>query len=190
MPTALLATLYFVCPYIIGIDGSSIKAKFILLAFVFAYTFFFPSLMVLWLYKRKSIESITLEKLSDRRFPFLFSIISSGFLSYFLYQKGPQLQGTAIVIGFIAVTIFIIALVSLKWQISAHAAGIGGLIGAFFMLKFKYDEMSLNTPFFLAIIVAGLVLSSRLKLNAHTLLQVIAGLLVGIIVSSIGSIFI
>lgn len=190
MPTALLATLYFVCPYIIGLDGSSTRAKFIILAFVFAYTFFFPSLMVLWLYKRKSIESINLEKLSDRRFPYLFSIISSGFLSYFLYQKGPQLQGTAVVIGFITVTLIILAIVSLKWQISAHAAGVGGLIGAFFMLKFKYDEMSLNTPFFLAIIVAGLVLSSRLKLNAHTLLQVIAGLLVGIIVSSFGSLFI
>lgn len=190
MPTALLATLYFVCPYIIGIDGSSAKAKLMLLAFVFAYTFFFPSLLVLWLSKRKSIESIKLEKLSDRRLPYLFSIISSGFLSYFLYQKGPQLQGTAIVIGFIAITIVIIALISLKWQISAHAAGIGGLIGAFFMLKFRFDEMSLDIPFFLALLAAGLILSSRLKLNAHTLAQVIAGLLVGVIVSTFGSIFI
>jgi membrane-associated phospholipid phosphatase len=190
MPTVLLAIFYFLAPYILGIDGYVTFAKLLLLAFVFAYTFLFPSLLVFWLYKRKQIESMRLEKLKDRRLPYLFSIISSGFLTIFFYQKGSQFQPTAIVIGFITLVIILVAIISLKWQISAHAAGIAGVLGALFMLKVKYDEAALVWPFFIVLLITGVVLWARLKLNAHTLTQVIAGFTLGLIISISGSLFI
>jgi membrane-associated phospholipid phosphatase len=190
MPTALLAIFYFLAPYIVGIDGYVTFAKLLLLGFVFAYTFLFPSLLVFWLYKRKHIESMKLEKLKDRRLPYLFSIISSGFLTIFFYQRGSQLQPSAIVIGFITVVIVFVAIISLKWQISAHAAGISGILGALFMLKVRFDETALIWPFFIVLIISGLVLWARLKLNSHSLSQVIAGFLLGLIISISGSLFI
>ncbi|MFT5884262.1 MAG: hypothetical protein ACI9IP_000717 [Arcticibacterium sp.] len=190
MPTALLAALYFISPYIVGIDGFSIYAKLILLAFVFAYSFIFPSLFVFWLYKRKMVENYKLDKLGDRRLPYLFSVTSMGFITYFFYQKGSELYATSIILGFITLAIIVVALVSLKWQISAHAAGIGGVLGAFFMLRIKFDEASLNVPFVIALITAGIILSARLKLNAHTGMQVAVGFFVGLITSMIGALYI
>jgi membrane-associated phospholipid phosphatase len=190
MPTALLGLLYFLAPYIVGIDGYSSSAKLLLLGFVFAYTFVFPSLLVFWLYKRKQIKSMHLNELSDRRLPYLFSIISSGFLTVFFYQKGSQLQPSAIIIGFITLVIIFIALISLKWKISAHAAGIGGALGALFMLNLLFDETSLYMPFIISLIIAGFIMTARLRLNAHNLAQVMAGIFLGLIISIIGSIFI
>ncbi len=190
MPTALLGLLYFLAPYIVGIDGYSSYAKLLLLGFVLAYTFIFPSLLVFWLYKRKQIKSMHLRDLSDRRLPYLFSIISSGFLTVFFYQKGSQLQPSAIIIGFITAVIILVAIISLKWQISAHSAGIGGVLGALFILNLRYDEPSLALPFMIILIISGLIMSARLRLNAHNPAQVIAGIFLGLIVSIIGSIFI
>ncbi len=190
MPTALLAVLYFISPYIIGIDGYSAYSKFLLLGFVFAYSFIFPSLFVFWLYKRKLVGNYKLEKLSDRRLPYLFSLTSLGFITYFFYQKGSELYATSIILGFITLAIVIVALFSLKWQISAHATGIAGVLGALFILRIRFDEIALNIPFIIALISTGLVISSRLKLNAHTGLQVTAGLFVGLITSMIGALFI
>lgn len=190
MPTILLAILYFIAPYIIGIDGYSTTGKLLLMGFVLAYTFIFPGLLVLWLYKRKIVGSLHLQNLSERRLPYLFAIISSGFLAYFFYQKGAQLQGSAIIIGFITLVIVLVALISFKWQISAHSAGIGGILGALFMLRVRFDEDALSLPFIVAIIVAGLVISARLKLNAHSAAQVLSGLVLGILIGVMGSLFI
>ena len=190
MPTALLAVLYFIAPYIVGIDGYNTYAKLLLLGFVFAYTFLFPSLLVFWLYRKKHIKSMHLRSLSDRRIPYLFSIISSGFLSVFFYQKGSQLQPSAFIIGFITIIIILVAIISFKWQISAHSAGIGGVLGALFLLKIRYDEPSLFFPIMMTLLIAGLVLTARLKLNAHTMAQVAAGFFLGLTVSIFGTIFI
>ena len=190
MPTYLLGTLYFVCPYLVSIEGHTFISKVLLLGFVFLYTFLFPSMMVFWLHKRNKIGSIKLENLSERRLPYLISIVSSGFLAYFFYEKSSFLKPTAVIVIFIMVVIALVALLSLKWQVSAHAAGIGGVLGTFFTLKFHYDEPRLAIPFFITLILAGVIGSARLKLNAHNLAQIFVGLSIGIIVSIVGTLFI
>jgi membrane-associated phospholipid phosphatase len=190
MPTALLATLYFISPYIVGIDGYSLYAKLLLLSFVFAYSFIFPSIFVFWLLKRKMIASYKLDRLKDRRLPYLFSVTSMAFITYFFYDKGSELYATAIILGFTALAVVVVALISLKWQISAHAAGISTVLGTFLMLRIKFDEASLNIPFIMALFLVGIILSSRLKLNAHTGMQVAAGFFVGLITSMLGALYI
>ena len=190
MPTYLLATLYFFAPYTVTIEGYSVFSRLLLLLFVFLYSFLFPTLIIWWLYKRGTIGSMKLENLADRRLPYLITITSLGFLTYFFYTKSILLKPTSVVLAFVLVTLIFVALVSLKWQISAHSAAIGGVLGALFILKFRFDENALYWPFFCALFLAGLIGSARLKLNAHTPLQVIAGLTIGLIIGIIGSLYI
>lgn len=74
--------------------------------------------------------------------------------------------------------IVVLMMISVRWKISVHMAGIGGLIGAFIALSLRLE---LNSSFVLSILVgiAGLIGSSRLVLGKHTPTQVYAGFFTG-----------
>lgn len=80
--------------------------------------------------------------------------------------------------------LLVIALViSYSWRISLHTIGIGGVIGLLCYLQICQPfasavALSLLPPI---LVVAGLIGSARLQLNAHTPLQVYVGYLVGIV---------
>ncbi len=75
----------------------------------------------------------------------------------------------------VAIMIFAI-IITLKWKISAHMFGIGGLIGGGAMSISYFVERSNPYYMFMGLfIIAGLVGTSRLILRRHTLSQVIAG---------------
>ncbi len=190
MPTYLLSLLYFVSPYVLTIEGYTLSSRLLLLLFVFLYSFLFPSLVIYWLYKRGKIGSMHLEELSDRRIPYLVTIISLSFLTYFFYTKSVLLKPTAIILGFILMTLLYVAIVSLRWQISAHAAAAGGVLGALFMIAARFDESTLQWPLAITLCIAGLVASARLRLNAHTPGQILAGFTGGLFFGIIGSLYI
>ncbi|UBM60129.1 hypothetical protein LAG90_05675 [Marinilongibacter aquaticus] len=190
MPTFLLASLYFLCPYILLVEAYSFWSRVILLLFVFLYTFLFPGLIVFWMHKNQKVKDLRLPDRKERFWPYLFSVIFSGFFAYFFYEKSILLRPSAILLGTIALTILMVLLINQFWKISAHATGIAGVLGTFFTLQFKYQESTLYIPFFIALIVAGLVLSARLKLNAHTPGQVGMGFIVGLVFSIFGSLLI
>jgi membrane-associated phospholipid phosphatase len=76
------------------------------------------------------------------------------------------------------VSIFVIVLINLKWEISAHLAGIGALCGAIFGVCYR---IAIN-PFWLLVLIlslSALVALARIELKAHTPWQTLAGFLVG-----------
>jgi membrane-associated phospholipid phosphatase len=77
-----------------------------------------------------------------------------------------------------AISIFIIVFINLKWKISAHTAGIGGLAGAIFGVSYR---LAINPLWFLVVIlsISALVAISRIGLRAHTPGQTLAGFVVG-----------
>lgn len=186
MPTFLLAVFYFYATPISGLANTPPMLRLGFLGFVSVYTFLMPILMIYFMYSRKWVQTLTLKNLRERRLPYLTTTIFYLFLSYFLYSRSSAYQPTAVLIFFSAIVIIIVAVVSLWWQISAHAAAIGGCFGAFCVTFFKYGDPNLYYAALASLILAGAVMSSRLKLNAHSLTQVIAGFLVGVGVSIVG----
>ena len=81
-----------------------------------------------------------------------------------------------IAVAYAAVT-SVIAIVSLFWKVSAHAAGVTGPITGLIWVYgfFLFPVM------FLAVIVAW----SRWKLKLHTPLQLLTGILIAIVVTAI-----
>jgi len=70
-------------------------------------------------------------------------------------------------------------LINLKWKISAHMVGIGGVIGAIIGLSMRLF-VDYRLIIMILIIVAGLIGSSRMLLNAHSPAQIYFGFGVGI----------
>ena len=86
----------------------------------------------------------------------------------------------------VSIAILITAFVSIKWKISAHLTGIGGLIASIFMVSLSTSVNS-SLVISIAILCAGLLAAARLQLNRHTPMQLIAGFLNGIICVSVFS---
>jgi membrane-associated phospholipid phosphatase len=154
---------------------------------LFLNTFLAPALLIYYFYRLGLIKSLHLENLRDRRLPYLGTIIIYTLSTYLfgwrfepISELVPQI---AVVLGSVTASIAVIAVISIWWQISAHTTGVGGFLGAFGGLFLRYNDTTLFYPFMLGILITGLIMSARLRLNAHTPGQVSAGLGVGLVIS-------
>lgn len=162
--------------------------KWFALGGTFIFTVLIPLVPMLIMYGRGQIESIYISKREERTLPYIFTIISYIFWSLFLWNV-LKLPSFVIVMGVAStLSLLVIMLVNLKWKISAHLAGIGGLTGAVFgycMIMGVNPTMLLIGMF----VASGLSALSRLELKAHTPAQVIAGFLVGFLMVFIPVVF-
>ena len=71
--------------------------------------------------------------------------------------------------------------INLKWKISIHMLGMGGIVGTIIglILRYQIDAVPLVISL---VILSGLVGYSRLRLDAHTPLQVYAGFVLGTLI--------
>lgn len=187
LPTYIFGILFGLTPELVGVVALSPSARLSLLVLLFLNTFVAPALVIYYLHRLGFVQSLQLQTLRDRRLPYLISLIIYSISTYLFGWKfqpvselAPQI---AVVLGSITVSLFFVALISLSWQISAHGVGMGGLLGALGGVILRYGDFALFLPFVLSIIATGLLLSARLRLDAHTPAQVYAGLGLGVVVS-------
>ncbi len=152
------------------------NAKSIILLIVFLSTFLLP-LIAIGLMGLNAKTKPDLNKAPDRVLPMLVTSIFYYIGYYTLGRLNVYPVYKVFLISSILI-IIVLMLVSVRWKISAHMAGIGGLIGAFVALSFR---LGLNSSFALSVLIAiaGLLGSSRLILKKHNPLQVYAGFLAG-----------
>ncbi|QMW06830.1 hypothetical protein [Spirosoma foliorum] len=187
MPTLLFGVLLFQAPGVLGMDAFSISLRLSLLVLISVGTFAVPALLIYYLFRSGYVQSLQLDTLADRRLPYFLTACVYLSLAYlFLFRM--QLVSTiapeiGILVGSIAVSILLVGLISLSWQISAHSVGIGGTVGAIASLMLKFSITDLFFPLLILVILTGFVASARLKLNAHTPAQIGAGLALGVVVS-------
>ena len=146
----------------------------------FIFTGILPALPIWLMMKRGDVNDLFISKREERTMPYLFSFMAYVFWALFMWRT-LQFPMFIVAMGMgSAVSIFIIVFINLKWKISAHAAGMGGLCGSVFGVCYR---TAINPVWFFAVIllISGLVALSRLELKAHTPGQVLAGFVVGFI---------
>jgi len=158
----------------------SYEAKKFILLIVIMSTFLLPLISMSFMLFSPRFK-INLDKSSDRVLPLLSTAVFY-YLGYYFLGKVPIYPIYRIVLIASVLTIAILLIISIKWKISAHLAGIGGLIGAFLALSLR---MNINSSLLLAslIFVAGIVGTARIVLGKHTPLQVYAGFFLGFAVN-------
>ncbi len=152
------------------------KLNAVLVTFVF--TALAPAVPILLLMSRGKIRDLFISKREERTIPYLLSFISYLFWTLFLWKiLGFPLSLVAMGIG-ASISILIITIINLKWKISAHMSGIGGLAGGIFGICYR---MAINPVWLFVIILSlsALVALSRIELKAHTPGQTLAGFSVG-----------
>lgn len=156
------------------------KMQYLILGMIFLTTCIIPLTFIPFMINMKIISSYTLSDLSDRFYPFFIAFVSYSMAFYLIWRM--PFQFPWIVSGFLlgaAIAVLAISLISLKWKISAHMTGIGGLVALLIAFSIQYG---INLTFFIAITVlaAGLLGAARLFLKVHNPSQVYAGFLVGL----------
>jgi len=142
------------------------------------FTGILPAIPIWLMMKRGEVHDLFISKKEERTMPYLFSFLAYVFWSMFMWRT-MQFPMFIVAMGMgSAASVFIILFINLKWKISAHAAGMGGLTGSIFGVCYR-TAINPVWLFVLILTFSALVALSRIELKAHTPGQVLAGFVIG-----------
>lgn len=191
MPTLLFTIIFYFAPGAISnlelFNGASkvgvMSLKEGLLLLIFLLTFVIPSFFIYSLYKFGFIQTLTMNTLRERRIPYLITVVIYTMVAAFFTFNVRQLPEIALILTSMAFSIALVAYISLYWKISAHSVGISGVAGALWGILIRFQEQTLFYPALGIILIAGFLMSARLYLNEHNIEQILAGTILGLLVS-------
>jgi membrane-associated phospholipid phosphatase len=111
----------------------------------------------------------------QRSFPFIVAaiVLFAGFLALSFAHAPRLIQG---LMWCYATETLLVAIISYWWKISIHSAGM-----ACSLVALTYQFGSIVLPFYLLLLLVG---EARIVLRRHTIAQVIAGALLGIVLTA------
>ncbi len=161
------------------LDFASFNSKLVFTLITAAFNVVIPVVAILILKKMNLIDDIGLNGRKERLIPYIITIICLVSTGIFLWFKhAPEWLVMFFAGG--AVAGLINLLINFWWKISAHAAGLAGIVAL--LLRIIHDgfpQQGVIIWLIVAIIISGLVGSARVWLGRHTVMQVLAGFLVG-----------
>ena len=190
--TYILLVQMLMNPFSFG--QSSLKGSSILILQVFMLSFVLPAFMVFMMKAVGLIESLDMKDKQERIIPYIGTLIFYLWMYLSLHKNQHiPVHFTAAVLGsFMALAI--IFFINIFTKISAHAAGLGGLLGSVLVMMrwfsystFRFDvgqihlQVSVVTLLIIVLFLAGLVGSARLQLQAHVPKDLYAGFAVGFV---------
>lgn len=148
-------------------------------AVVFILTCLLPLAAIFVLLKLKLVTDPGLNKQNERFIPYLItSLCYAGCALYLYFVHAPLWMSMFMVGGLLASIVSLV--VNHWWKISAHMAAVGGLAALMFRIMTDHYGLPFDIWVLIGVVmVVGLVGTSRLLLERHTLGQVAAGTLNG-----------
>ncbi|MDQ3109812.1 MAG: PAP2 family protein [Bacteroidota bacterium] len=154
-----------------------------IIGMIFTGTALIPVAALVLLSKLGRIKSVQIEEQKERNFPLLIgSLIYFG--TFYMLQNNKEVPIFILLFLLGAILGILISLgINLRWKISLHMIGIGGLCGGASVVMYLQQE---GNPLLITLLfmVAGLLGTARLYLQAHTPAQIFAGFLMGFAVQS------
>lgn len=150
---------------------------------IFVTTYLLPACMVWMLWQKGWISSLELSERSERHIPFLLTIACYGFGIYLLLKIQVSILFPLSLLGAM-IAVFLAFLINLRWKISIHMIGIGGMMGLFFGYGISF-QMNIHYALIALSVIAGLLGTARLVRKAHTPAQVYTGFIAGFMVESV-----
>ena len=178
MPVYTVLLIFNFNPYV-QVHVSDDLQKLVLLVLTLC-TIVLPIITAFVMQRFGLINSLFMKTAEERKWPFLFSILWF-YLGFEVLTKLPLPRSLYLLMIGALIILFIAHAITLRWKISIHMLGIGGLTGALIGLsqRFQYDHFIMIS---VVVLLAGFVGYARLKTNSHNFQQVYAGFIIGLIV--------
>ena len=191
--TYMLILLLLVNPYLFGVNGIKAELSQLLMLRIFLSTFFIPTVAIIMLRYLGLIESLEMQDKQERIGPY---IVTGIFYLWMVmnFVNNPQIPTayTSFVLG-ATIALFLAFFINLFSKISAHAVGMGALLGmvVITMLLFSYDtftiygffgevlQLNMMSVLLICIFLCGLVGTARLIRQSHEPRDIYGGFLIG-----------
>lgn len=173
MSTYLFLILFYFLPSIF----QPMRPSLIFIGFISLMTFLLPALNFLFFKVTGTVENLAMPERKQRTLPFSFISILYVLVTFLFYWK-VNVPNVTNMLMIISALVVVSAAITLFYKVSIHSAAIWGIIGILLPLN-KISNGILLIPTIVLIVIAGMVMSSRLVLNAHTPREVLAGCLLG-----------
>ena len=168
--------------YMYAIQVMPLSLAWILVAIIgtLLLTCILPITAIWILMKRGEVKDLQIENPRERTMPFLYTILGFSFWCYFLAAiLHAPLYIIYVAVG-ATVTIALIALINMRWKISAHLTGFGGMIGGIMSYCLGIGAIPTWGTLALWLGLSLVLMYARVRLQAHTPVQVCAGWLLGV----------
>jgi hypothetical protein len=162
------------------LPGLPFSIKKILFLIVLLNNVIVPLALLPFFRNRNIITSYTIDDQVERIIPLVTATILY-FITAYIFNRFPVHEVLKSFVFGSAFLAAVITAVNFRWKISVHAAGAGALIAAVLALSIRMDT-ALTGYLLGVILIGGVILSSRLRLNNHTPSQVWYGCLTGFVV--------
>lgn len=171
LPAYMMAVAMWLSPLIVVPE----RTRLVSMAVVVALTAVVPTAVILTLIKLGKVKDVSLSSRSERMIPYTVSIMCYLATVLFLRSVNAPMWLCSFYLG-AAVASICAAIITGKWKISAHSSAVGGVAAALVWMGLK-GYLLLGVPYWVsgAILLCGLVGTSRLILHRHTPAQVFAG---------------
>lgn len=179
LATYLFALLTYTVPSALDPLKEDGHLNFIFL--IFCVTFLFPALNIGIFKTFGSIRTFTMEDRHERIIPFSFITILYIVVTYLFYSRTRISYNDNLLKFLIIIDALILVgtVATYFYKVSMHSLGICGIIGILLPLNKISEDGALFYPTIAAIVLAGVIMSSRLQLQVHSPREVMVGAVLG-----------
>ena len=174
MPLIGLSIILFTGSFISFIPVQTKKIIFLIFT---TGTFLLPLLMMLLFWFRGIISDVQVMERTERVIPYAMTFIFYLFTKFLLLRVPVYHFLHSYMLGCL-ICLLLILLLNIKWKISSHMAGLGGLTALIMVISIKL-QVNLMALLIITILASGIVATSRLILKAHTPVEVYSGFILG-----------
>ncbi len=151
----------------------------VIIMFIFCFTVILPAVNILMFKMFGTISTYTMASREERIIPFTAIALIYLVMTGMFFFKLPVSSNLNLLLVIVSVMVVVGTLITFFYKVSVHALALWGCIGILFPMNKAMEQPALLWPTVIAVLVAGLVMSARLYLNAHTPRQVLFGSIAG-----------
>jgi membrane-associated phospholipid phosphatase len=140
-----------------------------------------PGLSLLMMKRQKRISDLQIDNRQERTYPLIITVIYGALLGIFLWTQIPKHALSPILFGLPwagALAGITATIVNRFEKISLHGIGAGMLFG-FILSYYQMQSQFYMSALLGVILLGGIILTSRMYLEKHTLREAISGYLLG-----------
>lgn len=192
LPTYALLLLLLINPYAFGVSSPSDTKAMLLLVYVFTTSALIPGIGIAVMKPLGFVRSLESPDRQERIGPYIVTGVFYLWLFKNLASSGQTPPLYAVCVLGATIALFLAFFINIFTKISAHATGMGGLVGMLLLTSVEWKGMTLGLPALggtveisltvalaAAVVLAGCVGSARLVLKAHVPQDLWQGYFVG-----------
>lgn len=186
IPTYFFGFLALTLPAMLEPISVALQPRFLL--FLFLVTSGLPLLNVAVFRMFGTIRSFAMEDRKERIVPFVFISIIYGALTYIFVSRGMMNLNDNFLKFMVIIDMLVIVgtVLTFFFKVSLHSLSVWGLIGMLIPLNKIARISTIFYPTIALIVLAGFIMSARLKTGSHTLREVMWGAIAGLLTALVG----